>query len=40
MRYQMIKEKIESKYDPKDLFLDKYDYSLWSENQEESTVNG
>ena len=31
----MIKE---NKYDPKDLFLDGYDYSLWSENEEESTI--
>ena len=29
---------IESKYDPKDLFLDGYDYSMWSENKEESIV--
>ena len=38
MSYQMIKEKkIEFKYDPKDLFLDRYDYSVWSENEEEPT---
>ena len=28
---------IESKHDPKDLFLDGYDYSAWSENEEELT---
>ena len=31
------RKKIVSKYDPKDLFLDGYDYSLWSESEEEST---
>ena len=31
------RKKIESKYDPKDLFLDGYDYSMWSENEEELT---
>ena len=36
MSYQRIK-KIESKYDPKDLFLDGYYYSKWSENEEELT---
>ena len=30
-------KKIESKYDPKDLFLDGYNYSVWSENAEVST---
>ena len=34
----MIKEKkIEFKYNPKYLFLDGYDYSMWSEDEEEST---
>ena len=28
---------MESKYDPQDLFLDGYDYIVWSENEEEST---
>ena len=28
---------VESKYDPKDLFLDRYDYHMWSENEEKST---
>ena len=37
MSYQMIKEKIELNCDPKDLFLDGYDYSVWSENEKEST---
>ena len=27
------RKKIESKYDPKDLFLDGYDYSVRSENE-------
>ena len=36
MSYQMIK-KIQFKYDPKDLFLDIYDYSVWSEDKEELT---
>ena len=26
-----------SKNDPKDLFLDEYDYSVWSENEEQSS---
>ena len=30
------RKKIESKYDPKDLFLDVYDYSAWLENEEGS----
>ena len=30
------RKKVESKYDPKDLFLDGYDYRLWPENEEES----
>ena len=34
MSYQMIKEKKkESKYNPKDLFLDWYDYNLWSQKE-------
>ena len=38
MNYQITKEKkLESKYDSKDLFLDGYDYNVWSENKEEST---
>ena len=37
MSYQMIKEKSGSKYDPRDLFLDGYDYTVRSENEEEST---
>ena len=38
MSYMMIKEKIiGSKYDPKNLFIDAYDYGVWSENEEEST---
>ena len=28
---------MESKYDPKDLFLDEYDYVMGSEDKEEST---
>ena len=28
---------MESKYDPKDLFLDEYNYVMGSENKEEST---
>ena len=31
------RNEIESKYCPKDLFLDGYDYIVWSENEEEST---
>ena len=39
MSYQMIKEKkIESKYDPKDLFLDEYGYSVWLEKEEERLI--
>ena len=26
------------KYNPKDLFLDGYDYSAWSDDEEESTA--
>ena len=36
MSHQMIK-KTQLKYDLKDLFLDEYVYSVWSENNEEST---
>ena len=38
MSYQMIKEKSGSKYDPRDLFLDGYDYIVWSENEESTDV--
>ena len=31
------KRKLGDKYDPEKLFLEGYDYSLWSENKEEST---
>ena len=31
------RKRIESKSDPKDLFLDRYDYSVWLENTEELT---
>ena len=31
------KRKLGYKYDPEDLFLKGYDYSVWSENKEEST---
>ena len=34
MSYQMIKEKKESKYDPKNLFLEAYNYNDWFENEE------
>ena len=38
MSCQVIKEKkIGSKYNPKDLFRDEYDYNVWSENVKEST---
>ena len=30
------KRQLGDKYDPKELFLDGYDYSVWSENNEES----
>ena len=30
------KGKLDDKYDPKELFLEGYDYSVWSENNEES----
>ena len=36
MGYQMTKEKkTDSKYNTKDLFFDRCDYSVWSENEEE-----
>ena len=31
------KRKLGDKYDPEKLFLEGYDYSVWSENKEEST---
>ena len=31
------REKVESIYDPKDLFLEGYDYSVWSENEKKLT---
>ena len=31
------KRKLGDKYDPENLFLKGYDYSVWSENKEEST---
>ena len=31
------KRKLGDKYDPKNLFLEGYDYLVWSENKEEST---
>ena len=31
------KRKLGYKYDPEDLFLKGHDYSVWSENKEEST---
>ena len=31
------RKKTESNYDPEDLFLDGYDYSVWSKNEEELT---
>ena len=35
MGYHMIKlKKMDLKFDPKDLFLDGYDYSVWSEIKE------
>ena len=38
MSSQTINKKLlDSKYDPKDLFLDGYDYSVWSDNEEELT---
>ena len=39
MSYQIIIKKKNSKYDPKDLFLDEYNYSVSSENEEETTKN-
>ena len=39
MCYQMIKEiKLESKCDPKDLFLDGYDYSVWSKMKKKQLI--
>ena len=29
------KRKLDDKYDPEELFLEEYDYSVWSENKEE-----
>ena len=38
MSYQITKEKnVKSKCTPKDLFLKRYRYSVWSENEEKST---
>ena len=31
------KKKLSDKYDPEMLFLEGYDYNVWSENKEEST---
>ena len=32
------RKKIESKYNPNDLFLDGYDYNVWSENEEKKNL--
>ena len=36
MAFQILKKwKLGDKYDPENLFLEGYDYSVWSENKEE-----
>ena len=38
MAFQILKKwKLGDKYDSENLFLEGYDYSVWSENKEEST---
>ena len=34
------KRKLGDNYDPKSVFLDRYGYSVWSKNKEESTDKG
>ena len=37
VNYQMLKEKMESRYDPDNLFLKKCNYDVWFQNEKVTT---